>query len=104
MGALFRQRVLSLSMDELKSVLREGGMKLYGAALSDNAQDIRKVDVCGTAVAIGSEGQGLSRAFLDICDGEIIIPMLPHSESLNAAIAASVVMWEMNGGVLPCLR
>ena len=49
-----------------------------------------------SAVAIGSEGRGLSRELLDICGGELIIPMNPHSESLNAAIAASVIMWEMS--------
>ena len=48
------------------------------------------------AVAIGSEGRGLSPELLDVCGGEIIIPMNPESESLNAAVAASVIMWEMS--------
>jgi TrmH family RNA methyltransferase len=44
---------------------------------------------------VGSEGRGLSRELLDRCDGELIIPMSPGSESLNAAVAASIVLWEM---------
>lgn len=104
MGALFRQRILSVDLTGLGELLRTNGIKLYGAALSDLAEDIRKVDIRSAAVAIGSEGQGLSKVFLESCDGQVIIPMLPHSESLNAAVAASVVMWEMNGGVLPCPR
>lgn len=104
MGALFRQKILSADLAGLCELLGNNDLKLYGAALTDRAEDIRNVDVRNAAVAIGSEGQGLSKAFLERCDGQIIIPMLPHSESLNAAVAASVVMWEMNGGELPCLR
>ena len=47
------------------------------------------------AVCIGSEGQGLSRELIELCDGEVIIPMAPGSESLNAAVAAAIIMWEM---------
>ena len=104
MGALFRQRILTADMSMLTDLLHNNGLKLYGAALTDSAEDIRNVDVKNAAVAIGSEGRGLSKAFLEGCNGQIIIPMLPHSESLNAAVAAAVVMWEMNGGALPCLR
>ena len=46
-------------------------------------------------MAIGSEGRGLSRELLALCDGELIIPMRPGCESLNAAVAAAIVMWEL---------
>ena len=95
MGAIFRQRVLCRSVDELMPLLAENGLALYGAALSARAEDIRRVDVKNAAVAIGSEGSGLSAALLALCRGEVIIPMQPDSESLNAGVAASVVMWEM---------
>ena len=95
MGAIFRQRVLALSREELKAWLKKQGLKLYGAALSERATDVRKVDITHSAIAVGSEGHGLSRELLDLCDGEIIIPMDARSESLNAAVAASVLMWEM---------
>ena len=96
MGAIFRQNVIELCEKDIPQWLRENGLKLYGAALSEKAGDIRDIDVTASAVAIGSEGRGLSREFLDMCDGELIIPMRPDSESLNAAVAASVVMWEMS--------
>ena len=95
MGAIFRQYVLRLERDELPAWLRSRGLKLYGAALSDTAQDLREVDITHAAVAVGSEGRGLSRELLDMCEGELIIPMDARSESLNAAVAASVLMWEM---------
>lgn len=45
-------------------------------------------------LAIGSEGRGLSREVLDLCDKTVLIPMSPRCESLNAAIAAAVLLWE----------
>lgn len=95
MGAIFRQRVISCALEELPALLADSGLALYGAALSDRARDIRTLDVKSAAVAIGSEGKGLSRELLSLCEGELIIPMNPDSESLNAAVAAAVVMWEM---------
>lgn len=97
MGAVFRQRVIQLPVGELPPFLAAKGLKLYGAALSDKAKDVRNVSLGGAAVAVGSEGRGLSRQLLDMCDGEIIIPMDPCSESLNAAVAAAVLMWELGG-------
>lgn len=95
MGALFRQPVLTCTQDELVQLLRANGLKLYGAALTDTAQDLRRVPLSPAAVAIGSEGRGLSAQLLSQCDGQIIIPMQPGAESLNAAVAAAVVMWEI---------
>ena len=95
MGAIFRQRVLRLERDELPAFLEANGLPLYGAALSKTARDLREVDITHSAVAVGSEGQGLSAELLALCGGEIIIPMDARSESLNAAVAASVLMWEM---------
>lgn len=95
MGALFRQPVLTCTTDELLQLLRANCLKLYGAALTDAAQDLRRVPLSPAAVAIGSEGRGLSTQLLTQCDGQIIIPMQPGAESLNAAVAAAVVMWEI---------
>lgn len=95
MGAIFRQRVLRMDIAGLREYLSAAGLPLYGAALSDKAEDMRKIKIKNSAVAIGSEGRGLSRDLLSVCDGELIIPMNPDSESLNAAVAASVFMWEM---------
>ena len=95
MGAVFRQRFLRLERGELLAWLHGHGMRLYGAALSERACDLRKVDLGCAAVAIGSEGQGLSAELLEMCDGELIIPMRARCESLNAAVAAAIVMWEL---------
>jgi len=95
MGALFRQRFVRMERGEAADWLHAAGRKLYGAALSARASDIRALDLDSAAVAIGSEGQGLSPELLASCDGELIIPMRARCESLNAAVAAAIVMWEL---------
>ena len=95
MGAIFRERIIHCSADDVRAIVDRNGLKLYGAALSDRAADIRSLQLSNAVVAVGSEGQGLSEEFLTQCDGELIIPMSPGSESLNAAVAASIVLWEM---------
>ena len=98
MGAIFRQRVLQMSREELLPFCRGRGLKLYAAALTGRAVDVREVPLRNAAVCVGSEGRGLSRELLDLCDGEVIIPMRGAAESLNAAVAAAILMWEMCRG------
>ena len=94
MGAVFRSPVWTAQAEELKDVLRGSGIPLYGAALRDDTLDARAVDYTRAALAIGSEGRGLSGQMLKLCDKTIRIPMAERCESLNAAIAAAVLLWE----------
>jgi len=96
MGAIFRERILHCTVEEARTLADQNGLKLYGAALSDRAADIRALSIRNAVVAIGSEGRGLSAELLKNCDGEMIIPMSAGSESLNAAVAAAIVLWEMS--------
>lgn len=93
MGAVFRQPVVKTDTAGLGKIL--GDLPLYGAALADDAADIREIPRHRLAVAVGNEGKGLSEEFLDRCAEKVIIPMRPRTESLNAGVAAAVVMWEM---------
>ena len=95
MGAVFRQKVLRMERKEMKDYLCKWGISLYGAALSDSSRDIRTIGLEKAAVAIGSEGKGLSDELLALCDGQVIIPMNEQCESLNAGVAAAIVMWEL---------
>ena len=95
MGAIFRENIVRMDITAAAEYIHRRGMKLYGAALSERAADIRTAELKDAVVAIGSEGRGLSAELLSLCDGEVIIPMTPGSESFNAAIAAAIVMWEI---------
>jgi TrmH family RNA methyltransferase len=95
MGAVFRCPVWSCTPRELRTLLSASAVPLYGAALRDDTTDAREADYTRAAIAIGSEGRGLSAELLSLCDGTVRIPMSGHCESLNAAAAAAVLLWEM---------
>lgn len=94
MGAVFRRSVWMCSAQEMAQVLKESEIPLYGAALRHDTVDARLVDYSRAALAIGSEGRGLSEEVLNLCDQTIRIPMSERCESLNAAVAATVLLWE----------
>ena len=95
MGAVFRVVPVQTTWEEAKAALKNTGIPVGVTALSDRAKDLRQTDLSGMAVVIGSEGRGVRQEVLDSADAELIIPMNPHCESLNAAVAATIVMWEM---------
>ena len=95
MGAVFRAPVIQATWDEVLSKCREAGIPIGVTALSDRAVDIRTADLSAMALVIGSEGRGVRKEVLEHADQELIIPMNSHCESLNAAIAAAIVMWQI---------
>lgn len=97
MGAVFRTPVIQTTWAEVKAACAEKNIPVAVTALSDRAMDLRQADVGSMAVVIGSEGQGVRREILDSADAELIIPMNSRCESLNAAVAATIVMWQMHG-------
>lgn len=73
--------------------LKEAGFWIYGAE-ADGALPYYRVDYRGPFVlAVGSEGRGLSRLLRESCDGIISIPMRGKGGSLNAAVAAAVIIY-----------
>ena len=95
MGAAFRTPVVQATWEEVLGKCQEAGIPIGVTALSDRAVDIRSADLSEMALVIGSEGRGVRKEVLENADHELIIPMNPHCESLNAAIAAAIVMWEI---------
>ena len=94
MGACFRLPVLNCTLDNLMPLLKQLNIPLYATALREDTLDIRDADLKRAAVVIGSEGRGVSNAVLDCCEQTIKIPMRERCESLNAAMAAGIVLWE----------
>lgn len=98
MGVHFRRRNYQCTLEELTAWLRQAGVALYAAALRDDTVDVREAEMERCAVVIGSEGRGVSQQVLALCEKTVKIPMSPRCESLNAAVAASVILWEMARG------
>ena len=94
MGAAFRRPVWSGALEQLLPLLRAAALPLYGAALRADTRDARQTDLSRGVILIGSEGRGLSAAALSACTATVRIPMAERCESLNAAVAAAVLLWE----------
>ncbi len=95
MGAVFRMNVVQTTWAQAQQACKEAGIPIGVTALTDTAQDLRQAPLKELAVVIGSEGQGVRQEILDSAGQALIIPMNPNCESLNAAIAAAIVMWQM---------
>lgn len=95
MGAVFRVQPVQTDWEQVRAQCAAAGIALAVTALSDRAEDIRNADLASVAVVIGSEGRGVRPEILAQADAQLIIPMTDHCESLNAAVAATIVMWEM---------
>ena len=95
MGAVFRTSVVSSTWEEVREKCQAAGIPVAVTALNEQSRDIRKANVASMAVVIGSEGQGVRREILEQAQDALIIPMDSRCESLNAAVAATIVMWQM---------
>ena len=95
MGAVLRVQPVQAAWEQVRAACVEAGIPVAVTALSDRARDIRQANLPSMAVVIGSEGRGVRQEILQQADRELIIPMNTHCESLNAAVAATIVMWEM---------
>ena len=95
MGAVFRMEVMQTTWAEAKDACKAAGIAVGVTALNEKAKDLRESPLNSMAVVIGSEGQGVRQEILDCAGHALIIPMNPNCESLNAAIAAAIVMWQM---------
>ena len=99
MGTLF-----SMKVDKVADIpcairnLTDSGRRVFAAALNREAQRLGEFEtVKGDCVVIGNEGHGLSEEAIAACGRTVFIPMSDRVESLNAATAAAVLVWEFFG-------
>jgi len=95
MGAVFRTPPIRAEWEQVRQACFQAKIPVGVTALSETARDIRKWDLRDMAVVIGSEGQGVRPQILETADARLIIPMDSRCESLNAAVAATIVLWQM---------
>lgn len=95
MGAVFRSCPVQTTWEQAQAALGAAGIPVGVTALSPRAVDLRTARLDQMALVIGSEGRGVRPEVLNAADQELIIPMNPSCESLNAAVAATIVMWQI---------
>lgn len=96
MGAIFRVNVIYVE-DLVKEVenLKSREIKVYSTDLRTD-KSIYSINYENSAIVIGNESNGVSREVLDASSDRIKIPMNGKTESLNAAVATSIVLYEAN--------
>ncbi len=104
MGPLFSMPITRVEdLAGTVSALRADGRRIYAAALDDTAIRLGSPEMeadqgsnaGANGAVIGNEGHGLSEAVINACDRSVYIPMKADTESLNAGVAAALLMWEL---------
>jgi tRNA/rRNA methyltransferase len=95
MGAIYRTNIIEV--EDLKATLKEMKLKGFQIITTDLKATRSIYDINynnKTVVVIGNEANGVSQEILQTADKKVIIPMLGKTESLNASIAASIMIYE----------
>ena len=96
MGSVFRVPIYYSSVKEALDMLKEAGFAVYAAMLDKSAQPLGSFAFPDkSAVVIGNEGNGITDDTAALCTGSVYIP-IQGAQSLNASIAAAIILWEMN--------
>ncbi len=98
MGAIFRLRFAYVSdVSAVASALRAEGRRLLAAELRTGARPLSEIGArAGDVFVIGNEGHGIASEVSALCDASVYIPIAEGTESLNAAVAASVLLYEQS--------
>lgn len=95
-GMIFNINIVRRELEGYILDLRNYGYKIYGTSI-DNTQEIKEIKSQDKyAIIIGNEGNGISKDIINLCDEIISISINPLCESLNAAVAAGIIMYEMS--------
>ena len=95
MGAIFRINVIERDLEKVIKEMQKREIKVYSTDLKTD-KTIYDVDYKKSAVVIGNEANGVSKEILELSDARIKIPMPGKTESLNAAVATGVILYEIN--------
>ena len=93
MGATFKQQITSKDINEITE-LKKNGLRFIGTSSDSTSVNISKSDFSNSIIILGNEGQGISNELLTLCNEVVTIPLSSECESINVAIAASIIMWE----------
>lgn len=93
-GLIFNQNIKRCNLEKIIPILKSKGYLVIGTDVKSGT-DIRSMNHQNIAIVIGNEGKGISSNIAALCDNFVKIPMMNTCESLNAGIAASILMYEV---------
>jgi len=93
-GMIYNVNFIKRNLIDIISELKENGYKIIGTSVK-NGKNIKDLDYNKIAFVVGNEGSGISSNILTLCDDYVYIKMKNKCESLNVAIASSIIMYEI---------
>ncbi len=95
-GMIFNINIIIRDLESFIPELKNNGYKIYGTRV-DNGKNIKNIEkIEKTCIIMGNEGNGVSKSILDMCDEYIYIDMNASCESLNVAVATSIILYELD--------
>ena len=95
MGSAFRVPMMRGNLKDFLIESKAEGYRILGAGLDRNFKQLPDIKFDSpTIVVIGNEANGITEEIMELCDHGLFIPMQGENESLNAAVAASIILWE----------
>lgn len=94
-GMIFNLNIIRRNLEEIIPVLKNLGYKIVGTDVNEG-NDVRNISKENVAIIIGNEGSGMSENIKKLCDEFINIKINKSCESLNAGVAASIIMYEVS--------
>ena len=100
MGSAFRLPLLvDQDLGMVVAQMRSANIAVYAATLNPDSVPVWDLPKNGVAVAVGNEGNGVTPELIAQCEASVHIPMKGEAESLNAATAAAILLWEISGRI-----
>jgi TrmH family RNA methyltransferase len=94
-GMIFNLNIIRRNLEGIIPVLKNLGYKIVGTDVNEGI-DVRNISKENVAIIIGNEGNGMSENVKEMCDEFINIKINKSCESLNAGVAASIIMYEVS--------
>lgn len=97
-GMLFHLHVIEGNLVELIPKIKKQGIPIYGTKV-ESGEDVRKLETSAKtqyALVMGNEGNGVTEEVLSLCDHYLYIQMDSEVESLNVAVATSILLYELD--------
>lgn len=94
-GMIYNMNFIKENLIDIIPILKQNGYKVIGTSVT-NGKNVKDIKSPKIAFVVGNEGNGISNEVFELCDEFVYIKMNNKCESLNVAIASSIIMYELN--------